>query len=115
MGSVITWALAAMVAAAPAVHEGSRTEAAEKALLILDLNHATAEELTQLPGIGPKRAEAIVARRNERPYTRVTQLLEVKGIGKRTLERLRPHLRLVPVVSLQPAVPVASAEDRPKT
>jgi competence protein ComEA len=84
--------------------------------LVLDLNHATAEELTQLPGIGPKRAEAIVARRKERPYTRVTQLLEVKGIGKRTLERLRPHLRLLPVVSVTPAsTPLDSTEGRPKT
>jgi competence protein ComEA len=59
---------------------------------VIDLNVATAEDLTSLPGVGPKRAEAILARRAKAPFTRVTQLLEVKGIGKRTLDRLKPHL-----------------------
>jgi competence protein ComEA len=101
---VIAWVLALALQGVPA---GSPPIAAAEpsgvaAALVLDLNHASAEELTQLPGIGPKRAEAIVARRKQRPFTRVTQLLEVKGIGKRTLERLRPHLRLVPSLPVPP-------------
>lgn len=76
---------------------------------VVDLNHATAEELGRLPGVGPKRAEAILARRKQAPFTRVTQLLEVKGIGKKTLERLRPHLRVVPVVPLAARSPPEAA------
>jgi competence protein ComEA len=63
----------------------------------VDLNVATAEQLQRLPGIGPKKAEAILALRQKRPFTRVTQLLEVRGIGKRTLDRLKPHVTVGPV------------------
>lgn len=63
----------------------------------IDLNHASVEELSTLPGIGRKRAEAIIAFRTRVPFTRVTQLLNVKGIGRRTLERLRPHVTVTSV------------------
>lgn len=63
----------------------------------VDLNRATLEELQHLPGIGPRKAEAIVALRKKRPFTRVTQLLEVKGVGRKTLERLKPWVRVAPV------------------
>lgn len=62
----------------------------------LDLNRAEPGQLQELPGIGPKKAEAIVALRQRRPFTRVTQLLEVRGIGPKTLERLRPLLKVEP-------------------
>jgi competence ComEA-like helix-hairpin-helix protein len=63
----------------------------------LDLNRAEPAQLQELPGIGPKKAEAIVALRQRRPFTRVTQLLEVRGIGPKTLERLRPLLKVEPM------------------
>lgn len=56
----------------------------------VDLNTAAVGQLQELPGIGPKKAAAIVALRQRRPFTRVTQLLEVRGIGKKTLLRLKP-------------------------
>lgn len=74
------------VAASARADEGAPDDRVVK----VDLNQATVDELCELPGIGPKRAEAIVARRRARPFTRVTQLLEVKGIGGKTLARLRP-------------------------
>ncbi|RME82040.1 MAG: ComEA family DNA-binding protein, partial [Caldilineae bacterium] len=55
----------------------------------VDLNTATAEELEALPGIGPKTAEAII---EGRPYSAVDDLLRVKGIGEKTLEKLRPYV-----------------------
>jgi competence ComEA-like helix-hairpin-helix protein len=58
------------------------------------LNTATVEELCTLPGIGPKKAEAIVRLRSQHRFVRVTQLLQVKGIGRKTLEKLKPHLVL---------------------
>lgn len=59
------------------------------------LNTATAEELTRLKGIGMKRATAIVALRTRLGgFKRVSSLLRVRGIGVRTLKRLRPHLVL---------------------
>lgn len=61
----------------------------------LDLNAATLEQLDTLPGIGPALAARIVAYRDEHgPFRQIEQLNEVKGIGARTLEKLRPLLVL---------------------
>lgn len=55
----------------------------------INLNRATAEELDGLPGIGPAMARRIVERRQVRRFTKVEDLLQVKGLGKAKLERLR--------------------------
>ena len=77
---------------------------------IIELNRATAEELQSLPGIGLKKAEAIIAQREKRPFTRVTQLLLVKGIGQKTLTRLKPRLAVRP---LGPVVVMPRASSQP--
>lgn len=57
----------------------------------LDLNRARAEDLEALPGVGPKTAAAILAQREARGgFSAVEDLLNVRGIGPRTLETLRP-------------------------
>lgn len=57
----------------------------------LDLNRATAEELQQLPGIGPALADRIVAFRTERgAFARPEELQKVSGIGAKTYARLAP-------------------------
>lgn len=49
---------------------------------LVSLNTASAQELTQLPGVGEATAEAIVAHREANgPFTAVDGLLDVKGIG----------------------------------
>lgn len=59
------------------------------------LNLASAQELTQLPGVGMKRAEAIVTLRTKlKRFKQATDLLRVKGIGPRGLKRMLPHLVL---------------------
>ena len=63
----------------------------------LDLNRATERQLQQLPGVGPARARAIVRLRDRRGgFTRIAQLLRVRGIGRATLRRLRPLLTVGP-------------------
>lgn len=58
---------------------------------IVDINHATKEELTQLPGIGPTIADRIILYRQDHgPFESVGQLTLVRGIGKKKLERLAP-------------------------
>ncbi len=61
----------------------------------LDLNDATKYELVQLPGIGPKLAEAIVADRSKRGrFERVDDLGRVKGVGPSLLEGVRPYVQV---------------------
>ncbi len=63
----------------------------------VDLNTADAALLDTLPGVGPVTAESILAWRSQHGrFSTVEELLEVKGIGERTLEELRPHLSVVP-------------------
>ena len=59
----------------------------------VDVNTADVEELTRIPGIGPKTAEAIVAyRKDVGQFKKVEDLIEVKGIGPKKLETIRPFL-----------------------
>jgi len=60
------------------------------------LNRADASDLRRLPGVGPKRAEAIVALRAKLGgrFKRVSDLLRVKGIGPKGLKKLEPHVVL---------------------
>lgn len=62
----------------------------------VNINTATAAELAQaLTGVGVKRAEQIVALREQiGKFTAVEQLLEVKGIGPRFLEKNASKLTL---------------------
>jgi competence protein ComEA len=61
------------------------------------LNLATEEDLRKLPGIGPKKAQAIIALRTKlKKFTRPEDLLRVKGIGRKKLAKLRPRLLIDP-------------------
>lgn len=72
-----------------------RSEAAPEQHALIDLNTATAQQLTRLPQIGPKTAERILAyRQTHGPFKHVDDLTAVKGIGPRTMEKLRPLVTL---------------------
>jgi competence protein ComEA len=59
----------------------------------VDLNRADRDELMQVPGIGPGKADAIVARRNALGgFSSASDLDSVKGFGSKTLEKLGPHV-----------------------
>jgi competence protein ComEA len=74
------------------------------AVVKIDLNKATVDELQALPGIGPALAQAIVdLRARKGSLAKVEDLLEVRGIGEKNLKSLSRYLT-VPV----PA-PVAAA------
>ena len=62
----------------------------------LDLNTATLEQLQQLPGVGPVTAKRIIEMRQKSgPFRRVEDLLAVRGISKKRLEALRPHVTVL--------------------
>lgn len=62
---------------------------------IINLNTATREELLSLNGVGEVKAEAILQYRSQiGSFSSVEQLLEVKGIGPKTLEKNRHRLKI---------------------
>ena len=58
----------------------------------IDLNHADPATLQLLPGIGPKLAQQIVARRQTQPFTTVEDLIQINGIGHTIAQRLTPYV-----------------------
>ncbi|HEX3728056.1 MAG TPA: helix-hairpin-helix domain-containing protein [Pirellulales bacterium] len=63
----------------------------------VDVNEADWPELSQLPEIGETLARRIVeSRLAEGPFADLDELRRVRGIGPKTLERIKPHLRPIP-------------------
>lgn len=62
----------------------------------VDLNTATEAQLVALPGIGPSKARAILAYREQRTFRRVEELMRVRGIGRGTFRQLRTLITVAP-------------------
>lgn len=68
-------------------------EGSDGSVPVVDLNSADQTALETLPGVGPVTAGRILAWREEHgSFSSAEELLEVSGIGERTLEQLRPHV-----------------------
>lgn len=59
---------------------------------VVNLNTATVDQLKLLPAIGVKRAQRIVSFRQLKPFRRVVELARVKGIGMKTVRKLKLYL-----------------------
>lgn len=58
---------------------------------LININTAGSDRLQELPGIGPAYAERIMEWRNiNGSFTAIDQLLEIRGIGEKRLEVIRP-------------------------
>lgn len=61
----------------------------------VDLNEASLGELTAIPGIGDTMAQRILDWRAENgPFRQVDDLMKVKGIGEKSLEKIRPYVKV---------------------
>jgi competence ComEA-like helix-hairpin-helix protein len=59
----------------------------------ININTANSEELQQVPGIGPATAEKILQmRKSYGAFKSVDDLLSIRGIGKKRLEKMRKYL-----------------------
>ena len=71
------------------------TKQAESSEFVIDINRASVEEFTKLPGVGPALARRIVAFREKHgPFRRVEDLLAIRGIGHKKWKAIRPHLAI---------------------
>lgn len=61
----------------------------------VDINNATADQLTTLKGIGAKKAQTILEYRDTvKCFKSIDELTQVKGIGKSTLSKNKDNLTL---------------------
>ena len=71
----------------------------------VNLNTASPEQLELLPGVGEKTARLIVTFREKHRFTRVEDLVKVKGIGKKKFRKLKPHLAVTGETTLRAEEP----------
>jgi competence protein ComEA len=87
--------LALLSAPVPCAAAPSGSKAAPAAGERIDINSASAEQLVVIPGIGKVMADRIIQFREEHgPFSKVEELLKIKGIGEKSLEKLRPYIKI---------------------
>ena len=77
----------------------------------VNLNTASKDDLVALPGIGPVKAQAILDYRAAHgPFKSIEQLKDVKGIGAKRFEKLKPELSVATGPAKAPAANSTSAK-----
>ena len=78
-----------------AVNESAGSINESKGDPLININTGTKEQLEKIPGVGPVMAGNIIAYRESiKGYKKIEELLNVTGIGDKTLEKLKPYIKL---------------------
>ena len=97
VNGLVVLSLVGVMAGAPAVSAAPKLDkpVVEKRLSV-SINKASVQELAEkLVGVGESKAKAIIAwRESNGKFKSIDQLVEVKGIGAKTLEKNRAHITL---------------------
>ena len=76
----------------------------------VNINTATSAELQQVPGIGPATAQKILQmRKSYGPFKSVDDLLAIRGLGQKRLDKMRKYLTVGKVSPLKVQQPEAQA------
>jgi competence protein ComEA len=92
---------------------GAAAAATKRIEGVVNLNTAPPGVLALLPGVGPSKAESIVAYRNKRPFRTVDELVRIKGIGRKMVRALRPHLAVSGPITAQLGRPAPAGAPAP--
>ena len=72
---------------------------------VVNINTADAAQLSLLPRVGEKAAQRIIAYRTQHgPFKKTSDLMQVKGFGAKTFERLSPYISLSGATTLSAKV-----------
>ena len=63
-------------------------------VFVIDPNSSPIDSLELLPGIGPALADRIVKYRQEHRFEKTVDITDVRGIGPKLYERIKPYLRI---------------------
>ncbi|MFQ5750576.1 MAG: ComEA family DNA-binding protein [bacterium] len=67
----------------------------QKKKFLININTANQEELQNIPHVGPVTAQKIIDfRQKNGKFKSIEELIEVKGIGKVTLKKIRPYISI---------------------
>lgn len=98
INGTIAIALASVLAASPVMantENNQSTSASVAVTLKVNLNSATAEQLVTLPGIGKKKAQAILNyRESAGDFAAIEDIQNVKGIGKKAFNKLESFIEV---------------------
>src|SRR6266446_6159145 len=80
----------------------------------VNLNTATSAELQQVPGIGPATAEKILRmRKSYGAFKSIDDLLAIRGLGPKRLEKMRKYLTVGKPAATKPAAPPSAKSSPP--
>jgi competence ComEA-like helix-hairpin-helix protein len=90
-----------------------RAKSSQPAEGVININDATVDQLVFLPGIGLRKAERIFQYRLRKRFRLVSHLARVKGIGPKTVRKLRQWLRLGGPTTVKTSIPSRSSRSSP--